>query len=200
MRARRFEPFAVAALTVAVALWGCDSAPAPEVADPAPAPAPEIATAPEILPLPFTAEQIRDEWVEGFSLVLQTETPKGQTRERWTVLSANEKGAEIEFVPIDAEGNAAGNPRTSRSSWEELRDHAAFPAAVSSREEIALDTALGQLDGWIYRTRSAEAGTESEFFFASSLPGAPVQMRVMKGGETVLEMAQLERHKPEPET
>lgn len=196
MRARRFDIFAVA---VTVALWGCDSAPAPEVADTPASPPAEVAAAPEILPHPFTAEQIRDEWQQGFSLVLQTETPAGQTRERWTVLTADEEGAEIEFVPIDAEGNTAGDPRTSRSSWEQLRDHAAFPADVSSREEIVLDTALGQLEGWIYRTRSEEAGTESEFFFASSLPGAPVQMRVMKEGQTMLEMAQLERRKPDPD-
>ena len=115
------------------------------------------------------------------------------------MLAADGEGAEIEFAPIDPEGNAAGNPRTSRSSWEELRDHAAFPADVSSREEVVRDTALGQLEGWLYRTRSEEAGTETEFFFASSLPGAPVQMRVTREGETMLEMAQLERRKPDPD-
>ena len=151
---------------------------------------------PSILRRPFTADQIREEWVEGFSLIFQTVTPTGETRERWTVLAADAESVEIEFAPVDPEGNAAGEARVARSSWVDLRNHASFPVETSRREAVTRETALGQLEGWLYQSTDPEAGTESELFFARSLPGAPVHMKMTAGGEVILEMAQVERRKP----
>jgi hypothetical protein len=36
----------------------------------------------------------------------------------------------------------------------------------------------------------------SEYFFADSLPGAPVQMTVWQSGQKVLELEQLDREQP----
>ncbi len=190
----------LAALALVTLLWGCDTAPG---AAPAGVPAETVAAEeppaqPEsvLLPVPFTAEEIRDEWIEGLTLVLRTRTPGGETWERWTVVAADADGADIEFSPVDAEGNAAGEARVERSSWTELRDHASYPVDVASREQVSRDTALGQLAGWLYRVRDEATGSETELFFASQLPGAPVEMRMSKDGTVAMELTQVERHKP----
>lgn len=192
------NPLAMLSFFVVIALWGCQPTPeggSPEGGSPETS-APEAAEPGEMLATPFTAEQIRDEWIEEFSLLMQKGSPSGGTLERWTVLAADEEGVEIEFAPVNHQGEAAGDPQRSRSTWEALRDHAAFPAALASREEAIRETPLGQLDGWLYKVRGEDGG-ETEYFFAKSLPGAPVQMRVTQDDTLILEMTQIERHRPQ---
>lgn len=148
---------------------------------------------PTILRRPFTADQIRAAWTPGLSLTLRRTTPEDEIFERWTVVGADAEAAEIEYATVDADGHVTGEPRVERSTWNELRDHATFPAAHSTMEETVRDTDLGMLDGWLYVVRDEQAGTVTEFFFARSLPGAPVQMRVSRDGAPVLELAQIER-------
>ncbi|MFN7941051.1 MAG: hypothetical protein U0X73_05605 [Thermoanaerobaculia bacterium] len=142
------------------------------------------------MPRPFTAEQIRDEFAPGTVIELTRRTPAGETRQRWTVVAADVGGVSIEYADLDATGHVDGTPKIERSTWVELRDHASFPADRSTREETRRDTALGDLSGWLYTVRDAAAGTVSELFFAASLPGPPVEMRVTKDGKTVFEMTQ----------
>ena len=88
----------VVSLTLAVLLWGCDSASTPA---PAEVPPETNSTAgpaqAEQLPTPFTADQIREEWVEGLTLVMHTRTPAGESWDRWTVVTSDAEGAEIEL-------------------------------------------------------------------------------------------------------
>ena len=35
------------------------------------------------LPTPFTSEQIRDEWIDGFQLTMRRSTVEGEKTERW---------------------------------------------------------------------------------------------------------------------
>ncbi len=188
-----------AALAFVVLLWGCDAAPTPDATGPpeqAAAEEPGAQAEPELLPVPFTAEQIRDEWVEGLTLVMETRTPEGTTRERWTVIGADADGVDIEFTPLDAEGESSGEPKTERSAWTELRDHAKYPTTVASREQSTRDTALGQLDGWLYKVRGQATGSETEVFFATRFPGAPVEMIIAKDDDVALAMTQVERQRP----
>jgi hypothetical protein len=92
---------------------------------------------PSILMRPFTAEEIRDEWVPGFRLLMRRTFPEETRIERWTVVSADDDGVEIEYATIADDGSVEGEPSVSRSGWTELRDHAAFPAAHSTREWIS---------------------------------------------------------------
>lgn len=151
------------------------------------------AAAADHLPRPFTAEQIRDAWVEGLTLELRRVMQEGESRERWTVVSADAEGALIEFTPVDAQGQATGESRRQRSTWNELRDHATFPAATANRTEATRETALGQYDGWLYTVTDAAQGTVTELFFARALPGAPLEMKVTRAGRTVMEMTQVSR-------
>ncbi len=151
---------------------------------------------PSILRRPFTAEQIRDEWVKGFSIDMARRTPEGVLVERWTVMDADDEGVEIEFVPLDDSGNRTAERTSQRSTWTELRNHATFPADRSTVERVTRETALGSLEGWHYTVRDEEEGTVTEFFFASSLPGAPVQMRTTRHGQIVMELEQVARRRP----
>jgi len=169
---------------------------APAGADATPVVPPPAALGDEMLPTPFTAEQIRAEWVEGFRLTMRRWAPAGERLERWRVVAADAEGVEIENAVVDADGTVVGEPVTQRSSWTELRDHASFPAAGATRSRVTRSTALGELEGWLYTVPGPESGMTSEFFFADSLPGAPVQMAAWQAGEKVFEPEQLDRERP----
>lgn len=172
---------------------GCGQSESPEPVAESGTPAAEG----EILPQPFTAEQIRDEWVVGFRLSLLRTTPQGEARERWEVIAADDEAVEIRSTPIDAVGDTIAASTTARSTWEELRDHASFPAASSTVEEVERETALGKLAGLLYTVREDDVPTVSEYFFARDLPGAPVQLRTTRGEEVVFELEQIARSRPE---
>jgi hypothetical protein len=152
---------------------------------------------PTILRRPFTAEQIRDEMVLGFEARVRMWTPGGEEVTRWRVVEADPQSVGIEYVNLDGDGQPIGEPQVQRSDWVELRNHASFPADRATRVRAARQTALGNLYGWLYTVRDEKAGTVTEYFFADSLPGAPVHMRIISGTDVVMEMAQLERDRPQ---
>jgi len=169
------------------------------VASPLPAPAVTELDSddPTILVRPFTAEQIRDEWVPGLRLLMRRTTPKETRIERWTVITADEVGADIEYAVIADDGSVVGQPSLELSTWIELRDHASFPADHTTREWVARTTQLGEFEGWLYRVTGDGDGTVQEFFFVPELPGAPVEMRILEGDTTVFELEQTARLRPE---
>jgi len=152
---------------------------------------------PTILVRPFTAEQIRDEWVPGLRLLMRRTDPEDVRIERWTVIAADEEGVDIEYATIADDGSVAGEPTMARSTWVELRDHASFPADHTTREWVARTTQLGDFEGWLYRVTGDGAGTVQEFFFVPEIPGAPVEMRILEGDTTVFELEQTARLRPE---
>ena len=152
---------------------------------------------PTILMRPFTAEEIRDEWVPGLRLLMQRTFPEETRVERWTVVAADDEGADIEYATIADDGSVVGEPSVVRSTWVELRNHASFPAAHSSREWVSRSTMLGEFEGWLYRVAEPGAAVAKEFFFVPTLPGAPVQMHILEGDTTVLELEQTARLRPD---
>jgi hypothetical protein len=171
--------------------------------EPAPVPAPQVEVDldpedPTIVERPFTAEQIRDEWIPGFRLLMRRRYPEDTRIERWTVVAADEEGVEIEYATVAEDGSVVGEPTTKRSTWIELRDHASFPADHSSRQRVSRSTALGDFEGWLYRVADPEAATIQEFFFVPELPGAPLHVRVFEGESTVFELEQTARLRPTP--
>jgi hypothetical protein len=150
-----------------------------------------------ILEQPFTADEIRDEWVPGLRLLIRRSSPDGEVLERWTVVAADDDGADIEYAVLDEAGQVVGEPQVQRSGWAELRDHASFPAAISSREWITRSTALGTFDGWLYSVQDDTIDTVNQFFFVPSMPGAPVYMRTVEGDDVVFELEQTARLRPD---
>jgi len=153
---------------------------------------------PSILMRPFSADEIRDEWIPGFRLLMRRSYPERTLIERWTVVSADDEGVEIEYATILDDGSVEGKPTIVRSGWVELRDHAAFPAAHSTREWVSRSTTLGDFEGWLYCVAEPGAAVINEFFFVPELPGAPVQMRTLEGDATVFELEQTARLRPNP--
>jgi hypothetical protein len=187
---------AAAAVLLACLAAGCGGGP-PPADEPPPPPADAGQTVSvEILERPYTTEQIRDEWSEGFQLTLRRRTHAQEIVERWTVVAADEEGVEIEHVTLDQAGQPSSEPRVERSRWSELRDHATFPSSTSRRERVRRATPLGDLEGWLYVKHDAALGTTSEYFFADGLPGAPVSLLVTRGDERIVELTQIERRRP----
>ena len=153
-------------------------------------------TEPAILERPFTAEHIRDEWTEGLEIRIRELTEQGESFQTWKVVRSDPEGVEIEAVATNAAGEPVGEASVQRSGWVELRDHATFSAEVASREFVHRDTPLGKLDGWLYTVGSEGSGPVSEFFFAESLPGAPIWVRFSHDGEVVSSFEQIGRSKP----
>ena len=151
---------------------------------------------PTLIMRPFTAEQIRAEWVSGLRLLVRRTYPEETRIERWTVIAADDWGADIEYTTIADDGSVMGEPTLSRSTWIALRDHASFPAAHSTREWVARTTQLGEFEGWLYRVANEGAATVQEFFFVPELPGAPVQLRVFEGDAMIFEFEQTARLRP----
>jgi hypothetical protein len=150
-----------------------------------------------VLVRPFSDEEIRNEWIPGFRLLMKRTYPEETRIERWTVVSADDEGVEIEYADIADDGSVEREPTVSHSEWTELRDHAAFPAAYSTREWVSRETALGYFEGWLYRVAKPGTAVISEFFFVPELPGAPVQMRTLEGDTIVFELEQTARMRPE---
>lgn len=171
-------------LTVLIAsllhLAACEG---PPPAPPESPPPPAAATA-DYLPTPYTAEQIREEWIPGFTLEMERATPEQETRERWTVIEADETEVTIAFEQLDEQRQPRGDPRVETASWVELRDHARFPAASGARrEKVTRTTALGSFEGWLYTVPDGEHATVSEFFFGSETPGAPLLLVIHATGD-----------------
>ena len=181
----------LALLTALLPALACGTRPAEEA--PAAAPAPAEARQADYLEVPFTAEQIRDAWVPGLTLVLHFNHPDRQEWQRWTVVAADEEKAEIEYLPLDSQGQPAAPPQRAPSAWTDLRDHALFAAADAKRERTQRETAFGQLDGWLYEVRDPQAESMTRFFFADDLPGAPVWMETTSGETVMLTVHQIAR-------
>jgi len=182
-------------LVLVVLFLGCGNADQPEVT--AQAAVDLDPDDPSILVRPFSADEIRDEWVPGFRLLMRRISPEETRIERWTVVSADDEGVEIEYATIADDGSVEGEPSIARSGWVELRDHASFPASHSTRDWVSRETALGNFEGWLYRVADPEVSVVNEFFFVPELPGAPVQMRILEGGTTVFELEQTARLRPD---
>ena len=183
-------------ITVVASGLGCGARDEPAKTEPAAAPPQITVSTPELLERPFTADQIRDEWVEGFELRIRQRSLEGETFERWTVVWADEEAVDIGSVGESASGDPLGEMEVGRSTWVELRDHASFPAAQTVREWVTRSTPLGELDGWLYTVGDADGGSFSEFFFAESLPGTPVVYRTVQEGKEVARFEQVERSRP----
>lgn len=167
---------------------------APKVPPPA---APAVAQVDEHAPLPYTADQIRAAMPAGarlrFSLEIEGGPPMFQ---EWLVTDATALDMELEATVRDAQGAVVEGPARERSTWESLRQHAAFPAATTTRMEARLDTAMGPQDCWLYQIEGAGPDGQPQtdrYWFARALPGPPVLWERSRGAEVVMRLTQLER-------
>ena len=157
---------------------------------------PLVLAAEDYLPTPYTAEEIRDAWVEGFEVLTRTRTGEKETFSKTRVVSSTEEGFLMFEVATDETGSplpGAEMPRY-RGTWEELRDHARFSTDRATRERATWETPLGRLEGWLYSVEGEEGVTE--FFFADGMPGPPVIYRQQREDAEGFVSEQLSRGVP----
>lgn len=138
-----------------------------------------------MFPTPFTAEQIRDA------------TKAGRTYEYKVETEGNPPGKRVmTFVRVDAEGadlvTDGGAP--TRVTWEDLRKHAEFPQPVVSTRTESKTVPAGTFDCVVYVVQGTP-GEVRTFYFAKTLPGAPVLFFTEKDGKRVM-TSTLVDHKP----
>lgn len=177
--------------TAWLALWltACAAhAPTP----PAPVPLAEAS----MLPTPYTAAQIRDAMPVGTQLTLQQATPQGIIGQvHWTVTQADPQGMSmLEHY----EGAPADSDTVDAYAWTDLRDHARFPAATTTRQRASWSDVLGDHEGWHYvRTEDTDTGAVlHHFWFSDDHPGPPLRMTQEHGPVTVFEMTVVARSQP----
>lgn len=188
--------------------------PAPSVAAPPPAApsaaAPSAPTAPSVgdraalaplpdgtLPRMFTAEQLRAAMPVGHTLRLRYQ-PAGApaTEARWRVVAADERGCTIASQVYDPAGALVRDEGNGTSTWAELREHAAFPAADTTVTDGTVEVPAGRFASRVYRVTTRDAAgvvTVKTLHFAVDLPGPPVLMIVERDGREVMRMTMLER-------
>ncbi len=136
-------------------------------------------------PTPYTAEQIRA-------------ATKAGRMYRYTVEFAGSPPFEREmtFVSVEAGGAtivSTGEP-LKRVTWEELRKHAEFPAAVVQTHDETVTVPAGTFECVAYELHR-EGDEETTFYFAKMMPGAPVKYVVKVSGQLKLTTTLIE-HRP----
>ncbi len=143
---------------------------------------PSAGPAPATLPTPYSAQQIHDAWLPGFSVEMRTTEAGVVSSTRMTVISATPEAGVIRSESFAADGSASGPPSESAAKWSELRDHALFDAAKATRERAECRSLLGALPGWRYVVPQPDAGTLT-MCFADATPGPPVEFEMIRDGK-----------------
>ena len=140
------------------------------------------------VPRPFTPGEIRDATPKGFSRRYRVSGPEGVEGYReWTVLEADKKGAKIENRELTPDLSPMGKPSVGRSKWTELQSHATFPANSTTIEDVEHETPSGKYPCLLYTVFGEDdgVGVLHRFWFARTLPGAPVEFESLRDGELV---------------
>lgn len=149
----------------------------------------------EMLPTPYTWEQIRDTWRPGYATELRTVVGETSTRRRLSVVAATEETVTIRSEKLGEDGKPSGPPQDGEARWTELRDHAAFPVAITTRERADCRSPLGTLPGWRYVV-SKPNGETATFCFADATPGPPIELEQRRGDAFVSRMERVSIERP----
>ncbi len=153
-----------------------------------------------VLPTPFTAEQIREAMPLGTRLQLRLSAGEVTVMTmHWEVLAADAETMTLLSHNELPDGKQA-EPETHVHAWEDLRDHAAYKARQTTRRRHSMQTALGELEGWLYEVNAP--GRIESIFFADALPGPPTWMEQTSadGATTLLEQVVRETASSAPST
>jgi hypothetical protein len=146
------------------------------------------------LPTPYTVEQLRASLPVGHVMRLQIHAPADAPAKlrTWKVSAADADGCTFRETLAGPDGQLIEGPTESRSSFEELRLHAAFPAATTTVEQgLQVTVPAGTFDVVRYTVRGE--GGEEVYDFAPSLPGPPVRLVVRAAGIDIMLMEMYSR-------
>ncbi|TDW86586.1 hypothetical protein [Kribbella sp. VKM Ac-2566] len=135
-------------------------------------------------PTPFTAAEIRDATTVGKSITRRVESVGAEPFLLIsTYVECDESGATLERSQRSLDGAPLGEPQVMKTTWLDLQRHASFTADGTTIEPERIETAIGALDCLRYTVR--DGGTDEIFWFATSLPGMPIQQLTRTDGRIV---------------
>jgi hypothetical protein len=157
---------------------------------------------PSVATLPFTAAEIRGGCAPG-TVMIQRITSEGAPAVLRTTrfVRGDEQQVVMEATTTLEDGTPAGPPQEVQSAWTELRDHARFPAAMTTRSRATCEVPAGAFDCWLYTVdRSGEDGAVVDrLYFAPAHPGPPVLFETERDGRVVMRMELVELRREEPQ-
>lgn len=130
--------------------------------------------------------------------------PAMQRRTVWT--RADGQGCSMDNFDWPVANPEQVQQSAGTATWDELRAHASFPAALTDISSTTIEVPAGRFECWLYRfeepappaTEGAAApagGALNLFWFAKHSPGSPLRYQVQVAGETVFEMELLETNR-----
>ena len=130
---------------------------------------------------PYSADELRESSRTGRRYEWNADVP-GKPREVRviTFVRVNKGGAETENVTLDAAGHMVGEPIRGSATWQELRDHAAFPASHVAVTEETITVPAGTYPCKLYTV--TDGAKVSRFWFANTMPGPPVKLVITEAG------------------
>jgi len=124
---------------------------------------------------PFSWQEIRAATKNGRTYRYRVEAPGKPTKERvLTFTKVDDNGAEI----------FAGGDAPKRMGWVALQKDAEFPKDKVTVREESIKLPGGKFDCLVYELRG-DAGETWTYFFAKSLPGAPVLFYTEQDGRRI---------------
>jgi hypothetical protein len=124
---------------------------------------------------PFSWEEIRAATKPGRSYRYKVEVPGKPARERsLTFVKVDDDGAEI----------LGGGDSPKRVGWPILQKHSEFPKNRVTNREETVKLPGGKFDCMVYEVRGDD-GEVSTYYFARTLPGAPVLFYTEQDGKRV---------------
>ncbi|NUN14883.1 MAG: hypothetical protein HUU55_14740 [Myxococcales bacterium] len=135
---------------------------------------------------PFSAGVIRDATGVGQTYVFRLSGGGQPPILRKTVfLEVTAVDTKIQTVLTDTDGKPFDGPKEWRFTWEQLEEHAHFPAQQTERTEKKVTVPTGTYDCWHFVVIETVDGKKkvSEYAFAKHLPGPPIWMSVTIDGE-----------------
>jgi len=130
--------------------------------------------APDHLPTPFTAAEIREGCSPGRTLRIRIERAGEDPVIRVVrYVEIDADGAVQESWAEGLDGSRLSDPERERSTWLELQEHASFPVASTERIEEGLTIPAGRFACLRYTRTDPDAIWR--FWFARDLPGQPVR-------------------------
>jgi len=140
---------------------------------------------PDLLPPPFTADQIRAASPAGKTLHFRVTDGAGERTTGLRFVECDAEGAVIETWVLSEDGEETERRRSPKVSWAELRDHARFDPTRAVRKRARLVISRRPFDGWLY-TVLGDDGLVTHFYFAVDRPGPPVRMEQKRNRERIL--------------
>ena len=121
---------------------------------------------------------------DGHTLDIVT-TREGEVvdRRRTVYFDPDETSVSMRLAPLNEAGEVVGEAMAARITWDDLREHAVFPAETTTVTGETIETPLGQFDCARYDVASGE--TTLAFWFAAEHPGMPIRYATLSDGVEV---------------